>query len=254
VRIGKPPILTDFMVGAEEIHVSVTFTWDLPLAEILAKAWESVAPVRIGGPATGDTGGAFQPGMYVKKGYVIHHRGCPNSCWFCVERNTEMMLLTVHAGWNDLSSNLLACPQHHFREVVAAMQQGKKIYGKRPEFTGGLEAARLQPWHVDLFRELRPKQMFFAYDTPDDLPHLKRAGTMLLNAGWTTKSHTLRAYVLCGYPRDTFEAAERRMREAQAAGFMPMAMLYRDKEGKRTIEWMRWQKQWARPVLIARAS
>jgi len=230
----------------------VAFTWDLRIAEQLAKAWEPVAPVKIGGPATGDTGGEFVPGMYVKSGYIIHSRGCPNSCWFCVERNTNLRLLSIHDGWNDLSSNLLACPEHHVREVVAAMQRGKKQFGRRPEFTGGLEADRLQQWHVDLLRKLRPKQMFFAYDTPDDLNPLRRAGEMLLAAGWTVKSHSLRAYVLSGYPKDTFEAAAKRLRDVQSAGFMPMAMLYRDKSGRRSADWMRWQKQWARPVLIAR--
>lgn len=32
-----------FPVEADEIHVSVTFTWDIPRAERLARAWERVA-------------------------------------------------------------------------------------------------------------------------------------------------------------------------------------------------------------------
>ena len=47
-----------------EIHVSVTFTWDIPIAERLAQIWERYAPVKIGGPAYGDQGGEFVPGMY----------------------------------------------------------------------------------------------------------------------------------------------------------------------------------------------
>lgn len=251
VRVGVGPGLFD---EADEVHVSVTFTWDLPLAEKLARAWEPVAPVRVGGPATGEAGGEFTPGLYVKRGYVLTSRGCPNRCWFCSvpKREGDLRELPITAGWNVLDDNLLACSDDHVRAVFE-MLKGQKRNG-RIEFTGGLEAKRLQPWHVKALRELRPKQMFFAYDTPDDLEPLQEAGRMLLAAGFTTTSHTLRAYVLCGYPSDTFDAAERRMREAQAAGFMPMAMLYRDKEGKRTTEWMRWQKQWARPVLIARAS
>jgi hypothetical protein len=251
VRVNTPPGLFD---EADEVHVSVAFTWDLPTAEKLAHQWGAVAPVQIGGPATGDTGGDFVPGMYVKKGYTIHHRGCPNKCWFCVERKTEMRLLEIHDGWNDISSNLLACPKEHFYRVMGAMKRGAKKYGKRAEFTGGLEAARLTDWHIEALRELRPKQMFFAYDTPDDLEPLQRAGEMLLDAGWTTASHTLRAYVLCGYPKDTFAEASHRMQEVQQAGFMPMAMLYRDKQGKRERQWMKWQREWARPAIIAKAS
>ena len=33
----------------DEVHVSVTFTWDLPKAERLADLWKYVAPIKIGG-------------------------------------------------------------------------------------------------------------------------------------------------------------------------------------------------------------
>ncbi len=75
---------------------------------------------------------------------------------------------------------------------------------------------------------------------------------MLLAGGFTRTSHSLRAYVLVGYPRDTFEAAEARLRECMAAGFLPMAMLYRDERGDRSHEWMRFQKTWARPAIRAK--
>jgi hypothetical protein len=59
VRINMLPGLFD---EADEIHISVTFTWDLPRAEWLAKQWRSVAPVKIGGPATGERGGGVYAG------------------------------------------------------------------------------------------------------------------------------------------------------------------------------------------------
>ena len=37
-----------------EVHVSVTFTWDKPIAERLARIWERYAPVKVGGTAYGD--------------------------------------------------------------------------------------------------------------------------------------------------------------------------------------------------------
>ncbi len=43
VRIHKLPELWD---TADEIHVSVTFTWDIPWAEKAARMWEGVAPVK----------------------------------------------------------------------------------------------------------------------------------------------------------------------------------------------------------------
>lgn len=247
VRIGTEPGLFD---EADEVHVSVTFTWDLPLAEKLAKAWAPVAPVRIGGPATGERGGEFTPGMYIKRGYVLTSRGCPNSCWFCSVWRREGQEVREADGWNLLDDNLLACGEAHQRAVFAMLKHNKKA--GPVQFTGGLEAKRLEPWHVEALRDLKPKQIFFANDTPDDLEPLWVAGSRLMAAGFTKASHVMRAYVLCGWPTDTFDAASKRMHQTIAAGFMPMAMLYRDNSGHRKREWMRWQRQWARPAIIAK--
>ena len=247
VRVATTPGLFD---EADEIHVSVTFTWDTPLAEHLAGIWEAVAPVKIGGVAMGDRGGDFVPGMYVKRGYVITSRGCPNRCWFCsVWRREGSVIreLPIAEGWNVLDDNLLACSETHIRAVFAMLKQQPQ----RAEFTGGMEAARLKDWHVELLTGLNPKQIFFAYDTPDDYEPLLIAGNMLTDAGIIRpSSHAARAYVLCGYRGDTFEAAENRMMQTIGAGFMPMAMLYRDTQGKRDPEWMRFQRTWARPAII----
>lgn len=49
---GPPPLVLD-LSHITEVHISVLFTWDLKYAEELACQWEQVAPVKIGGPATG---------------------------------------------------------------------------------------------------------------------------------------------------------------------------------------------------------
>lgn len=247
-----PPLLDPPKIDA--VHISVAFSWDIPRAEWLGKQWEMIAPVKYGGPAMGEAGGDFKPGQYVKDGYVITSRGCPNRCWFCSVWKREgdtIRQLPISRGWNLLDDNLLACTDEHIKQVFQMLEDGKKHYGKRPEFTGGLEAARLADWHVDLLAKLKPKQMFFAYDTPDDLEPMRVAGRKLLDSGFTTSSHVLRAYVLVGWPKDSFDAADKRMHETMDAGFMPMAMLYRDQKGDRDPEWMRWQRQWARPALIS---
>lgn len=237
---------------ADEVHISVTFTWDLPQAERLAKAWECVAPVKIGGPATGERSEGFTPGMYIKKGYIITSRGCPNQCWFCSvwrREGSQIRELQVSEGWNVLDDNLLACSDEHIRRVFSMLKKQKM---RRAEFTGGFEAKRLKQWHVDLLADLKPAQVFFAYDTPDDLEPLIEAGKLLQGVGLKIK-HPLRAYVLCGYARDTMDAAEKRMYQTIDAGFLPMAMLYRDRDGNRDKEWMRWQRNWARPAIMAKA-
>jgi len=250
VAWGQPTFFST-NCDADEVHISVAVTWDMPEAERLAKTYESYGYlVRIGGPATGEAGGDFVPGVYVKTGYVITSRGCPNRCWFCSVWRREgatVRELPVVNGWNVLDDNLLACSEDHVRAVFAMLKRQER----RAEFTGGLEAARLRPWHVDLLRDLKPKQVFFAYDTADDLEPLRQAGRILLDAGFTTTSHQLRAYVLIGYPRDTFDAAEKRLIETVNAGFMPMAMLYRGTEGETAADWRAFQRQWARPAIIA---
>lgn len=242
VRFGPPGMFDE----ADEIHVSVTFTWDLPRAEQLAHQWEHIAPVKIGGPATGIAGGDFTPGMYLKPGYVITSRGCPNRCWFCSvwRREGTIRELPVTEGYIVADDNLLACSEEHIREVFAML----KRQSEKSQFSGGLEAAILKPWHVDLLADLKPARMYFAYDSPDDLEPLREAGRMLDEAG--LRNHNLCCYVLVGYPHDTFDGAEQRLRDVVDAGFFPFAMLYRDHRGNRTTEWIRFQRQWAQPYLV----
>lgn len=244
-----------FLPEIDEVHISVVFTYDMQKAERLAREWETIAPVKIGGPALGKEGklGEFIPGMYLKPGYVITSRGCPNAetgkCWFCTEPKGPIEL-EIKEGNNVLDPNLLACSDEHIRSVFDMLK--KQQYGPAM-FTGGLEAARLKDWHANQLRKIHPKEMFFAYDTPDDYEPLIEAGKKLLSAGFTTASHTLRAYVLIGYPKDTFDKAEQRLIQTVKAGFMPMAMLYRDKSGKVNQEWAKFQRVWARPAIIAKA-
>ena len=243
---GPPPKL--FPPECDVVHVSVTFTWDLPRAEWLALQWMGIAPVYIGGPATGEPGGEFSPGAYLKPGYVITSRGCPNHCWFCSvwRREGNIRELPIMDGVNVLDDNLLACSDDHIRSVFSMLktQRGPK------QFTGGLEAARLQHWHCELLADLKPKQVFFAYDTKDDLEPLYCAGEMLRQHGMKIR-HPLRAYVLIGYPGDSFQNAEQRLHDTIKAGFLPAAMLYRDDYGKCTRTWKQFQRKWFRPAIMS---
>lgn len=238
-----------FPPEVDEVHISVAWTWDMRRAEWLAKQWAHVAPVRIGGPALGNPSGAFTPGMYLRTGYTITSRGCPNKCWLCSvwRREHGLIELEIRDGHNVLDDNLLACSESHIRQVFAMLKRQKW----QAEFTGGLEAAILKPWHVDLIADLRPKQMFFAYDTPDDYEPLRQASSMLTDVGFTRNQ--MRCYVLIGHDRDTFGAAEIRLKQCVELGFSPMAMLWRDPDtGKKDAAWAKFQRAWARPAIIYR--
>jgi len=170
----------DRLAEADEVHVSVTFTYDKEYAEHLAEQWKRVAPVKIGGVAYGDRGAEFVPGRYIKPGYVFTSRGCPRRCWFCSvwKRDPVPRLLPIIDGWNILDDNLLACPRDHVEAVFAMLRR----QNRRIEFTGGLEALSLQDYQVGLLASLRPRPtMFFAYDPGDEFETLRLAASRLLS-------------------------------------------------------------------------
>ena len=250
--IGDPPM---FLPRIDAVEVSVTFSWDIPEAERLARAWSTVAPVSCGGPALGTRGEGFSPGRFLAPGYVITSRGCPNQCWFCSvwRRDGNIRELEIPNGFDLLDDNLLACSEDHIRSVFAML-------ARQPQparFTGGLEAARLRDWHVDLLAAARPEAMFFACDSPEEIEPLISAGRLLRSAGFRGRGarphRAMRCYVLVGHPRDSMTAAEQRLRGVARGGFIPMAMLWRSPRiHEISADWRRFQRAWARPALMAR--
>lgn len=231
-----------------EVHVSVTFTWDLSEAERLACAWRRIAPVKLGGPAIGERGSDFVPGKYLAPGYVITSRGCPNRCWFCEvpKREGALRELPIMVGNNVLDDNLLACSDKHIRDVFEMLSTQANVL-----LTGGLEAKRLKPWHVELFDRAKVKEAFFAYDTADDWEPLVEAAQILKASAWY-RSYKARCYILCGYPGDTLRNAEKRCMDTLLLGLYPFAMFYRDKDGrqKKDKDWTKFQITWTRPAAI----
>jgi hypothetical protein len=253
---GPPPSLWSIADQVDDVHVSVTFTADKRIAERLAEDWQSVAPVKIGGVAYGDEGhGYFTPGKYIKHGYTFTSRGCPRRCWFCSvwkRRPQPVPIWPFAAGWNILDDNLLACPEWHVRAVFQMLA----LQGRRVEFTGGLEALSLEDYQVGLLADLKPlPACFFAYDPGDPFETLKSAAERMLAAGFTRQSHRLRCYVLIGYPKDTFDAAEKRLQSMVNIGFTPHAMLWQPEtlaaeKHRPAPQWKRFQRVWARPAII----
>jgi len=244
VRIGYPDL---FPPECDEIHVSVTFTYDLPKAEKMAEAWGHIAPVKIGGPALDDPGGDFIPGRYLTKGYVITSRGCPNRCWFCMaaKREGDIRELPITEGWNVLDNNLLACSPDHIYRVFEMLSRQTR----RAVFTGGLEAARITDNIACRLALLNPRSIYFAYDEPRDVEPLVSAISAMRKTGhkW---GHSISAYVLIGHQKDDFNSAERRLRFVLSLGVMPFAMLYRDEAGRTDQKWRRFQREWCRPTIV----
>lgn len=198
----------DPLLSVEEIHVSVTYTYDMKLAEELAFQWDVLGkPVKMGGPAFGKPAGIFVPGMYLRKPYIISSRGCPNHCWFCYvhKRQGGVVELEIKDGSILQDDNILGCSEPHIRKVFEMLGRQKE----NPVLSGGVESKLLKPWHVELFLKAKVKQMFFAYDTPDDYEPLVIAGKMLKDAGYKLKSKIAFCYCLIGYKNDTFKKQKR---------------------------------------------
>lgn len=243
VRINALPTLFD---EADEVHISVLFSWDKPRAEFLAKQWSAAGfNVKLGGVAYSSPSNEFVIGKYVKKGAVITSRGCNNHCWFCNVWRKEKSLreLPVQEGYNLLDNNILACSEAHIREVFAML----KRQPQKAILTGGLEAKILKRWHAELLADLKPARMFFAYDTPDDREPFLEAMKLLDEVGISRWSRY--CYCLCGYKGDTYDAAIKRLTDIWNANARPFAMLYRDEKGDRDDGWRRFCRQFTRPQI-----
>jgi len=243
VAIGLPDL---WRPKADEIHISVTFTWDIKLAMHMKKNWEAYYPVvKIGGPAFNDPGDNFVAGKYLKKGCVITSRGCPNNCSFCFvpAREGKIRELPIVEGNIIQDNNLLACSRSHIDKVFQMLSKQRRI-----DFLGGLESARVTDRIVQELRGLNVYQLWLAYDHSNAEKPLRRAVNKLSDYFGRNK---IRCYVLIGYQDDTIEKAEQRLRRAWEIGTLPFAMLYRDeKNTKHSKEWRHLQKIWDRPAII----
>lgn len=239
--VGEPTL---FRPEANEVHISVTFTWDKPEAERLAKCWETFYPVvRIGGPAYGQRGGDFVGGRYIRDGVTFTTDGCPNRCGFCMVNHDLHEHNRVVPGYVVQDDNIAAASDYHldFRVFPMLRDQRQPI-----QFTGGLEAARMNSAWVERLRSIRLDQLFLAYDKPADLPDVRWAATLLRAVFPRDKC---RCYVLIGYGDDTRDAARLRCEQVWECGLLPFAMLYRDETGTRKDNgWRQLQRTFSRPA------
>lgn len=240
--VGDPPL---FRPPIQPVSISVVFTWDIPEAERLFRAWSDYYPeVDMGGPAFDDPGAEFVPGRFVKTGVTVTSRGCTKDCQWCLVPKREGWIreLPIQSGWNVIDNNLLACSRQHVELVFDMLcSQAEPV-----RLSGGLDAEIFHPWHVDLLKSIRLKFAWFACDYPGALPNLERIADLMSDFTREKK----RCYVLLGFNGESLSQAEKRLEAVYTLGFLPFAMLYRRPSAPKEwdAEWKKLQKKWCRPA------
>lgn len=242
--VGYPPM---FKPGDRKtpVHVSVVFKWCRDMAEKIAASWrDHYDDVLIGGPAYGDYGSEFTPGMYLKQGCTITSRGCVKHCGWCPEKDRDLIELDIKPGWIIQDSNLLACSEHHIRAVFDMLRK----QNRPAKFCGGLDKHFLKPWHRELFDSIKIDELWFACDVTRDLPWLERAAEILDGI----PIDKLRCYTMIGYDDEpeSLEESARRIERVFELGFLPFCQLYKPDNSVKVYpaEWKELQRKWARPA------
>ena len=237
-----------FIPAHDEIHVVVTFTWDLDRGRYLYESWHEVTnkPVLLGGVAFDDPcNGPFVPGLYLKPGVTVTSRGCVNNCAFCLVPKREGRLREIEdfaPGHIVQDNNFLACSKPH-RARVYEMLKGQKAV----RFSGGIESEFLTDWDVEQMRGLRIESLWLACDSHARVKPFLKACEKLVKAGFSR--HQIRCYALIGNDMSENEA---RLRAIYRAGAYTFAMLYqpRDRWIEYPREWRQFQRKWIRPAAI----
>jgi len=240
--VGDPPMIRP---EAAEVHVSCTFTWDIPVARRLAAAWGQYYPlVKIGGPAMGSPADGFVPGMYVKEGVTFTSRGCDKRCPWCLvpSREGRLRLLPIQPGWIVNDNNLLQCPRAHQAEVYAMLRE----QGKRVKFSGGLDATLVDDWVASELSSVPIAEVFLAADTMRSLKPLERAVSYLS----FLRRDQLRCYVLVGFNGESLEAATLRLERVWEIGTLPFAQLFQPPDHfiQYSQNWRDLARVWSRPA------
>ncbi len=240
---GDPPMMRP---SADEVHVSVTFTWDKMKAERLVKAWGQYYPiVKSGGPAYGCISHDFQPGMYLKQGVTFTTRGCNNQCPWCFVPEREGKLYqfdTFPDGFIIQDNNLLQSDSTHLDKVFDMLKTQPPAL-----FSGGIDARLVSDDFANRLKSIRINQLFLAADTDGALKPLQNSIAKLRGL----PRDKIRCYVLIGFNNETMEHAENRLKDVFNSGCLPYAMLYQAPTGKKTdwpIEWRHFARIWQRPA------
>jgi hypothetical protein len=201
------------------LHVSIPFTWELPIVKQKIRQrgffWDSVL---VGGPAVDLMPNYFDGMKHVKTGKktkgVLQRinkyatkttTGCIRNCKFCAVPKLEGKIKELK-NWPDLpilcDNNLLAASQKHFDKVIDRL-----VKWKWADFNQGLDSRLLTTYHAKRIKEIKKPKVRLALDSMKYVKSWQIAVEKLLKVG-IVKSN-ISSYVLIGFDSDPSEAWER---------------------------------------------
>lgn len=237
--VGDPPLLKP---EASEVHISVSFTWDIDKGIRLMNSWRQYYPiVKLSGPTFKADCNGFNPGFYVKHGVTFTSRGCNNNCPWCLQPEGKLRPIDIHPGNIIQDNNLLQCDYAHISKVVDMLRKQRHI-----AFSGGLDSRLLTDQIADDLKGLSIYQLFLACDTKEAIRPLWKAASKL--SGF--RRNQLRCYVLLAFGGETISEAVERLEEVWGAGYLPFAQLYQppDRYIHYPKGWRDLARTWSRPA------
>ncbi|NIQ17332.1 MAG: hypothetical protein GTN37_02620 [Candidatus Aenigmarchaeota archaeon] len=245
VRIGFQSLC---LPKFSEIHISITFSWDIEFGKNLQAYWRSFGKVRLGGPAFKSPCNRFQPGKYVKQGIVFTSRGCNFRCPWCLVPEYEGRFRTIPIQEGNIiqDNNILLANRNHLEKVFAMLRKQTAI-----SFKGGLDIRLLKDWHIQEFRSLRIQELWLALDEWERRDRFREVCFRLIKAGF--RRNQIRAYCLAGYEEEPIQACEDRLKFIYKCGALPFIQVYQDPR-IRTFKILERDKdfvrKWSRPAII----
>lgn len=234
----------------DQVHISITFTWDREESRRLFDAYRSYyTDIRIGGPAFKSKCDNFSAGRYVKPGVTFTTRGCNFDCKWCMVPAIEGKFREINIERGNIiqDNNFLLSNRRHFDKVIQMLKKEKAIC-----FKGGIDTRLLKDWHVEEFRSIKTREIWFALDTMERSKYFQAACTKLLKAGF--KRDNIRTYVLAGH-NEPIQKSRERLEFAYNCGSLPYISPYREGNsrhciGNLSVDDYLFVRQWKRPAIF----
>ena len=188
---------------------------------------------------------SLYPELTNGKAYGFLTRGCPNNCPFCIvcakEGRKSCKVADMSQWWNGqkeivlMDPNLLACRDH--MDLLGQLAESRAMV----DINQGLDARLLTEENIEALKQLRIKEVHFAWDLMDRETAILRGLDLWLKNGKRNRHGAWGSvYVLTNF-NTTMEENLYRIYKLRDMGFDPYVMIYDKPHASREIRLLqRW--------------